>query len=189
MKNSWMITTLAQDKKDLEYIYLCSCSNIVYKKIEDESYICKKCENSHFIDINKIDQEYRNFKFETREESGKDWYKIEYYFEKPFIDAKSNKLMIGNHTLFQVYIDYKNNVLVKEKEDLTVLDYDQVHNNRFIKIRDIIFEHLLPILIEKFFIPKFDRYNLTYHIPNDCSITLKNQLVDYYNDQCKKDKR
>lgn len=186
MKNSWMLTTLAQDRKNLTYIYLCSCSNIVYKEVEDESYICKKCKNTLFIDVNKIDQEYRNFKFEMREESAKDRYMIEYYFEKPYIDAKSNKLMIDNHTLLKVAIDYENNILVKEKEDLTILEYDQIHNNRFIKIRDIIFEQLLPILIKKYFIPKFDRYNLTYHIPDDCSITLKNELVDFYNDQCKK---
>ena len=130
MENSWIITILAKDRKDIEYIYLCSCSNKVYRKSKDGSFICNKCKNSIFIDVNDIEKDCRKLKFSRKERGSKDTYSIEYFFKKPYIDAESNSIKIAKKTILKAVIDYKKLTLFKEKEDSTILEFEQIHNDK-----------------------------------------------------------
>ena len=184
MENSWIITVLTKDRKDVEYIYLCSCSNKVHKNSKDSSYTCNNCKNSVFIDVNDIEKDCRKLKFSRKDRVSKDTYTLEYFFKKPYIDAESNSLKIAKKIILKMVIDHKKHILIIEKKDSTILEFEQIHDNRLQKIDNIIYEDMLPTLIEKYYEPRFDMFNLTYHIPKNSPLSLQKELINFYSTQC-----
>jgi len=184
MKNSFFITRLAKNRKSLEYIYICACSNIVYTD-KSSNYICQKCKNSKFLDVNSLDTEYREFLYEKKVTETNRFYKVKYFFKRPYIDAKTNDIIIKDHNIFAINIDKENNLLTTMIFDEEMLEHRKVYKNDFKKLIDIIQEELLPIVIQKYYIPLFDKHKINYHIPKDCSLELKKLLVDYYVTKCK----
>ena len=185
MKNSWILPTLSKDSKKLRYIYLCKCSCEFAKKSLHDS-VCPKCANKQFIDINQLEKTSCELEFEVKDYEKDNKLFVEFYFEKPLIDAKTNQVKMIDYTFYQMSVNLKTRAMKLEKSDDKILYLKKVYKGSLKTIDYIIQQEMVFVMLKSFFIPKFDKCGITYHFPKEASADLVLKLIALYKQECKK---